>query len=90
MNDITRGIFEADLKKNVNLYRQNLQTEYVRRLTAIITPPDPRYDYATRAAAFSSLKKIKAMLGTAVSTNEQTRAHRLMLNYMIDKATAVK
>jgi hypothetical protein len=36
------------------------------------------------------MKKIKAMLATAVSTNEQTRAHRTNLNFIIDKALSVK
>jgi hypothetical protein len=30
------------------------------------------------------------MLATAISTNEQTRAHRANLNFLIDKALAVK
>jgi hypothetical protein len=89
LDDLTRNLFMADLKTNVNLYRQNLQADYVRRLAAMIAP-DSRFDYSSRAAAFSSLKQIKSLLATAVSTNAQTRAHRLTLNFMIDKALAVK
>ena len=32
MNDVTAMIFDADIKSDVNLYRQNLQTEYVKRV----------------------------------------------------------
>ncbi|MFT3949511.1 MAG: zinc-dependent metalloprotease [Agriterribacter sp.] len=91
MADLTKYIFAEDLKTNVNLYRLNLQTEYVKALSAIATGTLPSaYDNASKSAALSSLKKIKALLATAVSTNEQTRAHRTNLNFLIDKALAVK
>ncbi|HRP58177.1 zinc-dependent metalloprotease [Agriterribacter sp.] len=89
--DLNKYFFAADLKTNVNLYRINLQTEYVKALASIATSSLPNaYDNASRAAALSSLKKIKSMLGTAVSANEQTRAHRTNLNFIIDKALSVK
>ncbi|MFT4015815.1 MAG: zinc-dependent metalloprotease [Agriterribacter sp.] len=91
MADLNKYIFAEDLKTNVNLYRLNLQTEYVKALSSIATGTVPAaYDNASKSAALSSLKKIKAMLATAVSTNEQTRAHRTNLNFLIDKALAVK
>ncbi|MFT3748839.1 MAG: zinc-dependent metalloprotease [Agriterribacter sp.] len=91
MADLNKYIFADDLKTNVNLYRLNLQTEYVKALSAIATGSVPTaYDNASKSAALSSLKKIKAMLATAVSANEQTRAHRTNLNFLIDKALAVK
>ncbi len=89
MNDLVKGIFEADLKTNVNLYRQNLQTEFVKGAANIVNGPAP-YDNATKAAALYTLKKIKGSLATAISTNEQTRAHRTSLIFLIDKALAVK
>jgi hypothetical protein len=89
--DLNRYFFADDLKTNINLYRINLQTEYVKALIAIATSPLPSaYDNASKAAALSSLKKIRTMLATAVSANEQTRAHRTNLNYLIDKALSVK
>ena len=36
MNDVTAMVFDADIKSDVNLYRQNLQTEYVKRVAAIL------------------------------------------------------
>jgi hypothetical protein len=90
-SDLNKYFFAEDLKTNVNLYRINLQTEYVTALAAIADSPMPNtYDNASKAAALSSLKKIKSMLGTAVSANEQTRAHRTNLNFIIDKALSVK
>lgn len=89
-SDLNKYVFSEDLKTNVNLYRINLQTEYVKALSAIAANPTPAtYDNASRSAALSSLKKIKAMLGAAVSSNEQTRAHRTNLLFLIDKALSV-
>jgi Met-zincin/Domain of unknown function (DUF5117) len=90
LNDLTRDIFAEDLKTNVNLFRQDLQTDYVRRLAVIVTSPDGLFDYPSKASAYSALKKIKTMLAGSVSGNEQTRAHRLNLNFLIDKAIVVK
>ena len=90
LNDVTDAVFNADLKTNVNLYRLNLQTEYVKGLSSIATAPVSPYDNASKAAVFYTLKKIKTKLASAVSTNEQTRAHRANLIFMIDNALTVK
>lgn len=89
MNDLTKSIFNADLQSTVNLYRQNLQTEYVKGLTNVVNTP-AGFDNASRAAAFSTLKKIKASMATAASPDEQTKAHRAYIVYLVDKATVVK
>lgn len=85
MNDLSDDIFAVDLKTNVNLFRQNLQTEYVKATAAIVAAPGG-YDNASKAAALSTLTKLKGQLATAVSTDEQTKAHRIALNFLIDKA----
>jgi len=90
INDLTNAVFAADLKTNVNLYRLNLQTEYVKGLAAITSAPVSPYDNASKAAIYNTLKKIKGMLATAVSTDEQTKAHRANLVFLIDKALSVK
>jgi hypothetical protein len=90
MNDLTNAVFAADLKTNVNLYRLNLQTEYVKGLAAIVSTPVTPYDNASKAALLNTLKKIKGLLVTAISTDEQTKAHRANLNFIIDKALSVK
>lgn len=89
LNDLTKAAFAADLKGSVNVYRQNLQTEIVKALANTIGV-SPVYDNVSKAAALSTLKKIKGLLATAVSPDEQTRAHRTNLNFLIDKATVIK
>lgn len=88
MNDMVKGIFNEDLKTSVNLYRQNLQTEFVKG-TAAIANATAGYDNASKAAALSTLKKVKSLLAGAASPDEQTKAHRTNLNFIIDKALSV-
>jgi len=89
--DLTAAIFDEDIKTNVNLYRQNLQTEYVKQVAAIVTSPSTAaYDNPSRATALNTMKSIRTKLATAVSTNEATKAHRSNLLFMIEKALAVK
>jgi len=89
MNDVTAIVFDADLKSDVNLYRQNLQTEYVKKVADILLKGGG-YDDATRAAALSTLRNIKSKLDSAKSSNEQTKAHRASLQFLIDKALVIK
>lgn len=89
MQDVTAGIFAADLKGNVNVYRQNLQTAFVQGVKSIVEDR-MSYDDIAKAAALHTLKKIRSQLATAVSTNEETKAHRASLMFQIDKALEVK
>ena len=88
MNDLSDDIFAADLKGNVNLFRQNLQTEFVKATAAIVASPGG-YDNASKAAALATLVKVKDQLATATGTDEQTKAHRTALNFTISKALSV-
>ncbi|OQP64325.1 Matrixin [Niastella vici] len=90
MGDLQKGIFSADIATNVNVYRQNLQTYFVRQLVSIVNPQNQGVDDVSKAAALYTLKKIKTQLATAVSTNDETKAHRANLLFMIDKALEVK
>ena len=90
MNDITNAVFKADLTTNVNLFRLNLQTELVKGIAAIVTTATSPYDNTSKAVMYSTLRKIKGMLATAASPNEQTRAHRANLVFLIDKALDTK
>jgi hypothetical protein len=89
MNDLTQAIFVADLKSNVNIYRQNLQTTYIKVLIYIMEDKF-QYDDIAKAAALHSLKKIKTQLTTAVSPTEETKAHRGNLTFIIEKALDTK
>jgi hypothetical protein len=90
LNDLTNAIFRADLTGNVSLFRTNIQTEFVKGVAAIVTTPTGPYDNTSKAVMYNALRKIKVLLATAVSPNEQTRAHRSNLLFLIDKALAVK
>ena len=89
LTDLNSGIFAADLKTNVNVYRQYLQTAYVENLAAMLGEKSMHDDVA-KAGALNALKKIKAQLATAVSANEETRAHRGNLVFLINKALDTK
>ncbi|MES2455116.1 MAG: zinc-dependent metalloprotease [Bacteroidota bacterium] len=90
MNDLTGDIFDADLGKDVNPFRQNLQTEFVKAAIGITAAP-AGYDNASKAAALSTLSNIKTKLaGSMTGNDEQTVAHRKTLVFMIDKALAIK
>lgn len=91
MNDLVTAIFAADLKTNVNLFRQNLQTEFVKGAAGIATgAANTGYDNTSRAAALATLKKVRTQLATATSPNEETKAHRANMIFIIDKALAIK
>jgi hypothetical protein len=86
MNDLVKGIFEADLKGNVNVYRQYLQTTFVQLTASILDPKYPGYDDIAKAASLYTIKKIRTELTTAISTNEETKAHRANLLFLINNA----
>jgi hypothetical protein len=89
MNDLTNSIFNADLKGNVNTYRQYLQTGFVKNV-ALIADPKSTVDDVSKAAARYTLKKLKTKLNGAVSVNEETKAHRNNLIFLIDEVLTVK
>ncbi|MEI6949959.1 zinc-dependent metalloprotease [Paraflavisolibacter sp. H34] len=86
LGDLTTGIFAADLKTNVNVYRQYLQTQFVKGLISISGERAIGFDDVAKAGALHSLKKVKALLAGAVSTNEETKAHRSSLLFLINNA----
>lgn len=85
MNDLVKGIFDADINGNVNVYRQYLQTSFVRG-TAQLTGDNSPLDNVSKGAAFYALKKLRTKLSAAVSGNEETKAHRANMIFLIDKA----
>lgn len=73
MNDLTDGIFAADLNGNVNIFRQNLQSEYVTHLGSILE--EDMYDYHTQSMARYTLNSVKEQLEARPSANTETNAH---------------
>ena len=85
MNDLVKGIFDADLNTNVNVYRKYLQISFVKGAASLLAPTAP-LDDVSKSAALYTLKKLRTKLATAVSPNEDTKAHRSHLLFLVDKA----
>jgi hypothetical protein len=92
MSDLTKGIFGADMAGKVNVYRQYLQTQFVKGAAAIsdVKGSGNAYDEVSKAAARNTLRKIKTMMATAVSPDEDSRTHRSNLVFLIDNALSIK
>ncbi len=90
LSDLTTGIFAADLKTNVNVYRQYLQSNYVKGLLSIVDSKSGMYDDMAKAAALYAVRKIKTQMTTATSDNEETKAHRASIIYLINTALEPK
>ena len=88
LNELSNMIFEADWKTDVNLYHQNLQYAYVSKLISMTK--DVSYDHASAAAAYDNLKQLRSKLDKVNTGNEQTKAHRERLKFLIEKALVVK
>jgi hypothetical protein len=84
MNDLVKGIFDADMSGNVNVYRQYLQTTFVKGSVQLIE--SPQIDDVSKSAVLYNLKKLKTRLAAASSTNEETKAHRTNMIFIINKA----
>ena len=87
LTDLTNACFSADAGTNVSLMRVNLQTEYTKRLISIVhNKGKVKFDHVSVAMAFNNLNKIKKYAAKTSGVNDQTRAHRGHLIYIIDKA----
>jgi hypothetical protein len=89
MNDLTEGIFKADLAGSVNPFRANLQAEYVKMLSGAIQEKSS-YAHLAKAQAFYQLKQIERNLKLATTGDAATKAHRVYLLNQIEQATRVK
>ncbi|RYY97557.1 MAG: DUF5117 domain-containing protein [Chitinophagaceae bacterium] len=86
LQDLHAGIFGADKAGSVNVFRQNLQTEYVRYLVEIVADKYGQYDAIAGAAALEALQQVRREQSVAPSPNAETKAHRANLVYTIRKA----
>lgn len=86
MNELTDAIFQADLRTNVNTFRQNLQVDYVTRLSGLLSASNNPYDYVARSAALYNLERIKGMMQNRARGNAETRAHTRHIIHLIDAA----
>lgn len=89
MDDLTNAIFKDDAKGNVNTFRQNLQLEYVNRLTAMMDEKS-KYDNPSQSMAIYHLRSIRRMVAAKKGVNTETLAHTENLLLTIDRALEVK
>ncbi|GAA4342251.1 zinc-dependent metalloprotease [Flaviaesturariibacter amylovorans] len=90
LQDLHAGIFGADKAGAVNVFRQNLQTEYLRFLLEIVQDKYGQYDAVAGAAALEAVQQIRREQSVAPSPNAETKAHRASLVYQIRKALEEK
>lgn len=89
MDDLTGYVFDADLGTDVNLVRQNLQTEYVKAAAGILAS-ERDYDNVSKSSALYTLRNVKSKLEQNLAAGDtQTQAHRANLVFLIDKALSV-
>lgn len=86
MNDLTNAIFNADIKGDVNTYRQNLQVEYVNRLIAASgLESASSYDNITQATAMHELKRVLDMADNKRGNNA-SKIHKGFITDRINRA----
>lgn len=86
MQDLTNGIFSADIKNSVNTYRQQLQVEYVERLiSASGVESASAYDTISQATASSELRRIAKMVDNSRGNNA-SKIHKRYLEDRIARA----
>lgn len=82
LNDLTAGVFDADLRGNVGTIRRNLQVQYVKQL--LKTFHSGSLDAVSEAALLSQLEAIDNKLKVAGKRgNEETRSHRHYVRRLI-------
>jgi hypothetical protein len=87
ITELTAAVFDADMGGDVNSFRQNLQSDYVTRLVAVIAPDNAGgYDQPSRAIALYTLQDLRRRLGAKRAGDLATRAHTAALLHSIDKA----
>jgi hypothetical protein len=87
LQDLTDAIFAADLRGDVNTFRQNLQLDYVTRLTDIVSGSNrSRYDHPAQSMALYQLRAIERMLRSKRRGNIETVAHTGNVLHMIEQA----
>lgn len=86
--DLVNACFKDDMAASVNAFRQNLQSELVKRLLEIVT--NSKYEPSAKAAAFYNLKNLKTSLAAASSGDVQTKAHRSHLAFTIERGLSPK
>ncbi len=75
VSELTDAIFAADARGDVNTFRQNLQMDYVNRLSAMVRGEGKaKYDTPSQNMAVYTLNQIRDMQGRRRGANLETRA----------------
>lgn len=86
LSDLTQGIFAADVKRDINSYRRNLQTEYVERLIAMSgLEKASKYDNFAKAAARYELSQVLKMVDNSRG-DQASKVHKFYLTDRINRA----
>lgn len=83
LTDLNNAIFAADMNGNVNSFRQNLQIEYVEKLTDLMAKDQSKYSHMAQSMAIYNLRAVRNMMKSH-DGNVATRAHRAHICYLID------
>ncbi|WP_143962376.1 zinc-dependent metalloprotease [Litoribacter populi] len=84
MNDLTKSVFDEDMNKNVNTFRQNLQLEYVNSLKAMVAGDSSgRYNHLAKSSALYNLNYIKGRVSNGAG-DLATKAHKDHIKVLID------
>lgn len=87
MTDLTDAIFLEDARTSVNSFRQNLQMEYVQRLTEMVKEESQgRYHYQAQSLAVFNLSRISELIDRKRNPDIETEAHVQNLQLIIDRA----
>ena len=84
MSNLSNAIFKDDINNTVNSQRQNLQTEYLKRLLTILSPSSG-YANIIKANTLVQVSDIKRYASVATGDAE-TQAHKKYLLFLIQQA----
>lgn len=86
MTDMNKTIFAADIKENVNSFRQNLQLTYVKRLIDMVSGSKAsRFNTLAQSLALYNLNQIQDWVKKPKG-NISSMAHKTHLNMLITNA----
>ena len=86
MEDLTDAVFAADMRGDVNTFRQNLQIAYTRQLAEVVANEGDRYDFLSQSQALAQMRRVETMLERKRGGSAETRAHTDHLLFLIEKA----
>ena len=87
MSDLTIAIYKDDMRGEVNTFRQNLQTEYTKRLINILKPTNTSvYGHHAQAVAFKSLDDIRGFVRKQTGVSSATKTHRKYIDHLVKNA----